>query len=68
MEEGDALTPEEEQAIRDQIQAELDKENANATVTPTTEAIQDLEQEKAALLEASQNQVAQEVTQGGMQK
>ena len=68
VEEGDALTPEEEQAIRDQIQAELDKENANATVTPTTEAIQDLEQEKAALLEASQNQVAQEVTQGGMQK
>ncbi len=68
VEEGDALTPEEEQAIRDQIQAELDKENANATVTPTTEAIQDLEQEKAALLEASQNQVTQEVTQGGMQK
>lgn len=64
VEEGDALTPEEEQAIRDQIQAELDKENANAPVTPTTEAIQDLEQEKAALLEASQNQV----TQGGMQK
>lgn len=68
VEEGDALTPEEEQAIRDQIQAELDKENANAPVTPTTEAIQDLEQEKAALLEASQNQVTQEVTQGGMQK
>lgn len=64
VEEGDALTPEEEQAIRDQIQAELDKENANAPVTPTTEAIQDLEQEKAALLEASKNQV----TQGGMQK
>lgn len=64
VEEGDALTPEEEQAIRDQIQAELDKENANAPVTPTTEAIQDLEQEKAALLEASRNQV----TQGGMQK
>ena len=64
MEEGDALTPEEDQAIRDQIQAELDKENANAPVTPTTEAIQDLEQEKAALLEASRNQV----TQGGMQK
>lgn len=68
VEEGDALTPEEEQAIRDQIQDELDKENANAPVTPTTEAIQDLEQEKAALLEASQNQVTQEVTQGGMQK
>ena len=64
VEEGDALTPEEEQAIRDQIQAELDKENANAPVTPTTEAIQDLEQEKDALLEASKNQV----TQGGMQK
>lgn len=64
VEEGDALTPEEEQAIRDQIQAELDKENANAPVTPKTEAIQDLEQEKAALLEASKNQV----TQGGMQK
>ncbi len=68
VEEGDALTPEEEQAIRDQIQAELDKENANAPVTTTTEAIQELEQERAALLEASQNQVTQEVTQGGMQK
>ncbi len=68
IEEGDALTPEEEQAIRDQIQAELDKANENAVVTPTTEAIQDLEQEKAALLEASRQQVTQEITQGGMQK
>ena len=68
IDEGKELTPEEEQAIRDQIQADLDRENANSLVTPTTEAIQDLEQEKAALLEASQNQVTQEVTQGGMQK
>lgn len=68
VEEGDELTPEEEQAIRDQIQAELDKENANSLVTPTTEAIQNLEQEKTALLEASQNQITSEATQGSMQK
>lgn len=61
------LTPEEEEAIRNQIESEINDWNAQQEVTPISQSINDLEAMKQDLLKSVDQPVA-EMSQGGMSK